>query len=130
MKIRMIGLALLFVTATIATSFAAPSHQADAATCTKYVYRQSGTGTCVKYIQKLVNYHNRSPRYSSYKLSIDGSFGPKTKAAVLNVQKMYQIKRDGIVGPQTWRIICSPQIGPGIPSKFPLKEPRAGDCNI
>jgi len=33
---------------------------------------------------------------------VDGSFGPKTRAAVLSCQHAHGLKQDGIVGPYTW----------------------------
>lgn len=36
-------------------------------------------------------------------VSVDGDFGPTTKAAVLAFQKSKGMYADGIVGPQTWR---------------------------
>lgn len=37
------------------------------------------------------------------KLAIDGIFGPGTQSAVRAFQKKYDLKVDGIVGPQTWK---------------------------
>lgn len=37
----------------------------------------------------------------------DGIFGKDTKEAVIRVQKFYNLKQDGIVGPQTWSVIKS-----------------------
>jgi peptidoglycan hydrolase-like protein with peptidoglycan-binding domain len=34
--------------------------------------------------------------------SVDGKFGPKTEAAVIDFQVSNGIKVDGIVGPETW----------------------------
>ncbi len=39
-------------------------------------------------------------------LTLDGKFGPKTKAAVILFQKKYGLKPDGIVGPKTKAIIA------------------------
>jgi lysozyme len=35
----------------------------------------------------------------------DGSFGKRTKAAVITLQKSYQLNADGIVGPRTWMVL-------------------------
>lgn len=35
----------------------------------------------------------------------DGIFGAKTKAAVIALQKDYNLKQDGVIGPATWAII-------------------------
>lgn len=40
---------------------------------------------------------------------LDGVFGPKTREAVIAFQKVNNLKRDGIVGPQTWRALEKPQ---------------------
>jgi len=37
----------------------------------------------------------------------DGIFGKDTKEAVIRVQKDYNLKQDGIIGPQTWTVIKS-----------------------
>ncbi|MBE5786502.1 MAG: peptidoglycan-binding protein [Clostridiales bacterium] len=41
----------------------------------------------------------------------DGIFGPKTKAAVIALQKDYGLKQDGVVGPQTWAIVKTLNVG-------------------
>ena len=37
----------------------------------------------------------------------DGVFGIKTKAAVMKLQKDYNLKQDGIIGPSTWAVIST-----------------------
>ena len=101
-----------------------------AATCKAYTWRAGQSGTCVKYIQQLVNWQNRYNSYSAGPVVVDGSFGPKTKAAVIADQKQFGLTADGVVGPKTWNVICSPQMGPGIPPTFPLAAARAAGCNI
>ena len=46
-------------------------------------------------------------------LSIDGVFGKNTKSAVINFQKYYGLKADGIVGCSTWKKIASIAVGMG-----------------
>jgi len=36
---------------------------------------------------------------------VNGRFGPKTEAAVRTLQKQAGIQVDGVVGPQTWRVV-------------------------
>ena len=56
------------------------------------------TGDQVKAIQELLN-------AAGYKLDVDGSFGPKTQAAVTEFQKKSGIKVDGTVGAQTLSVL-------------------------
>jgi hypothetical protein len=46
-------------------------------------------------------------------LSIDGIFGNNTKSAVINFQKYYGLKADGIVGCNTWKKLTNIAIGMG-----------------
>lgn len=41
----------------------------------------------------------------NHPLTADGQFGPKTQAAVEDVQKFFDVTVDGIVGPTTWSIL-------------------------
>ena len=61
-------------------------------------YRQVGfgsTGSAVSKLQPILNEHG-------YGLAVDGIFGEKTRAAVRDYQKRYNLKLDGIAGPETW----------------------------
>ena len=61
-------------------------------------YRQVGfgsTGSTVSKLQTILNQHG-------YGLAVDGIFGEKTRAAVRDYQKRYNLKLDGIAGPETW----------------------------
>ncbi len=117
------------LTAALATGLlagglaAATAPNADAATCYQSMWRMGSSGTCVKYIQQLVNYFQRGPV-----LTVDGAFGPKTDGAVRATQQIFGAKVDGIVGPQTWLIICAPQAGPGPIPGFPYSTAKAAGC--
>jgi hypothetical protein len=56
---------------------------------------KGATGETVKILQTALNKHN-------YKLTVDGSFGPATDAAVRSFQKVQGLAVDGCVGPKTW----------------------------
>ena len=61
-------------------------------------YRQVGfgsTGSAVSKLQTILNEHG-------YGLAVDGIFGEKNRAAVRDYQKRYNLKLDGIAGPETW----------------------------
>lgn len=59
--------------------------------------QQGSTGNGVKRLQRLFVMMKTAPQEA-----IDGSFGPKTKAAVIDFQKSVALPADGIVGPNTW----------------------------
>lgn len=53
----------------------------------------------VKYLQGVMKLKASQP------ITIDGDFGPKTEAAVKNVQSFFHLVADGLVGPKTWALI-------------------------
>ena len=53
------------------------------------------TGSRVKVIQYLLNYRG-------YNLVVDGTYGPATRAAVVEFQASHFLAADGITGPATW----------------------------
>jgi peptidoglycan hydrolase-like protein with peptidoglycan-binding domain len=57
--------------------------------------QQGSVGENVRTVQYLLNAHGSS-------LSVDGDFGPLTKAQVEQFQGNHGLSVDGIVGPQTW----------------------------
>jgi hypothetical protein len=66
---------------------------------------QGATGTVVKVIQYLLGAHGRA-------VTVDGIFGPSTKAAVQAFQRSVGLPADGQVGPQTWpKLIITVQRG-------------------
>lgn len=64
------------------------------------IEKRGSSGRCVRVIQEMLNLTNGAG------LSIDGSFGPRTEAAVRAFQAKTGIKQDGQVGPQTWGRLC------------------------
>ncbi|GAA1519394.1 peptidoglycan hydrolase-like protein with peptidoglycan-binding domain [Agromyces terreus] len=115
---------------TVGGTTAAP---AEAATkCVNYNYGYGGYATCVGTIQRLLNYHKISTKINTKysPLAIDNSFGTKTRAGVIAFQARYGLVADGIVGPKTWSILCSPQKGPGPVPGYPYTQANAGGCNI
>ena len=86
--------------------------------CVNNVFRQGSQSACVGYIQAMLNYDDYEH------LSVDNSFGPLTRAAVVSRQNIWRdnfqpsMQIDGVVGPQTWHAICVPQKGPATSSFF------------
>jgi hypothetical protein len=47
-------------------------------------------------------------RVAGHQVSVDGSFGPATKAAVQAFQTAHALAADGAVGPATWPVLLTP----------------------
>lgn len=56
----------------------------------------------------------------------DGIFGQKTKAAVIALQKDYNLKRDGIIGAQTWAVIKTLNVSNAEPDVVDPSQPSVG----
>ncbi len=70
-------------------------------------------GDLVADLQRTLN-----ARDSQSRLSIDGEFGPATKAAVERFQQEHDLDVTGIVGPETWK-----SLGPIVTSDAPVPDP-------
>lgn len=68
--------------------------------------RQGSTGAGVWRLQFTLNYCYS--QVTGTWLSLDGEFGPRTKAALVKVQEHHGISNDGQYGPQTARTINHP----------------------
>lgn len=69
-----------------------PASQTFADTHKLWTGQTHNCPTAIKWLQGLLN-----TRFAA-KLTVDGKFGPKTKAAVIAVQKKFGLTQDGIVG--------------------------------
>jgi len=84
--------------------------RSKASGCTSYTYREGRmNNNCVKQIQIMTNYFNfpGTADKSYTPIAEDGDFGPKTKEAVKKFQANYNLTADGVVGPNTWKGLCT-----------------------
>jgi peptidoglycan hydrolase-like protein with peptidoglycan-binding domain len=66
--------------------------------------RQGSTGENVRVLQTYIN--RLADRNSSVpRVTVDGIFGPATRAAVIAAQRALGLAADGIVGPITWNAV-------------------------
>ena len=77
------------------------------------VLRSGARGSSVKTLQTLL-------RSKGYSVAVDGSFGPKTLAAVKAFQRASGLSVDGVAGPKTWAALRA-----GAPSPSPAPAPAA-----
>ena len=74
------------------------------------VLREGDSGTGVLslqyYLSFLAAYYNTIPA-----VSIDGTFGPATRAAVVDLQSTFGLLPDGVVGPETWETMYRAYLG-------------------
>lgn len=82
------------------------------------VLREGDSGTNVANLQYFLAYV--SLFYDTVpSVAIDGSFGPATRAAVVDLQNTFGLTADGIVGPVTWKALYDAYLG--IVSTIPLQ---------
>lgn len=82
------------------------------------VLREGDSGVGVANLQYYLNY--LSGFYESVPpVTIDGSFGPSTRAAVIDLQNTFGLVADGIVGPLTWKALYDAYLG--IVSTVPIE---------
>lgn len=110
---------------------AAPPHRGRKPTARLGGNRELGTdrfpllkigsrGSEVQRLQRLLNLH-----LDDKQLKVDGVFGPKTRAAVIEFQKDERLKPDGLVGRDTWfSLISAGTQDASWKAKPPVKETR------
>lgn len=82
------------------------------------VLREGDNGNPVANLQYYLNY--LSGFYETVPpVNIDGSFGPATRAAVIDLQNTFGLVADGIVGPLTWQALYDAYLG--IISTIPIE---------
>ncbi len=87
-------------------SFAATPH------CINSTFRQGSSGACVSDIQYMLNGANYYYHFAGnppIMLKVDGKYGSSTALIVGAFQAAHKniLKVDGIVGSQTWPVLCS-----------------------
>jgi len=82
------------------------------------ILRRGMTGPSIRQVQERLNELGANPR-----LTADGTFGPMTEAAVAAFQRANGLAADGVVGPNTWNTLFSPQAPPQPPPQPPSVWP-------
>ncbi|MDO4712532.1 MAG: peptidoglycan-binding domain-containing protein [Candidatus Saccharibacteria bacterium] len=137
--IMLAGLAAVSLGAAVVLFNPAPAEAANW-NCTNHLYRRGSRGGCVWALQKFYNYQRQAEarangRYIGPAIAEDGVFGPATARAIHSFQRSKGLAADGIVGNQTWRVLCKPPIGAGEPGAlyvlrgdFSLELGRKAGC--
>ncbi len=99
--------AALAVPLQAAPAFAAPT-AVRAATAASPTLRVGSHGSAVVTLQRLL------------RVSADGAFGPRTRAAVIAFQRSRHLGADGVVGPRTWAALRS-----GAPARSTARVSRS-----
>ncbi|MGH1563101.1 peptidoglycan-binding domain-containing protein [Mumia sp. DW29H23] len=63
--------------------------------------QQGYVGAAVRTLQNSIAWCYRGYNETVLKITVDGNFGPKTKAALKRVQQIEGVTADGVYGPQT-----------------------------
>jgi hypothetical protein len=94
--------------ADLATGIRGATHHATAGTpmgdvlqlvadCSTHTLERGDRGPCVGVLQRVLGIKFNHP------MAADNAFGPRTEAAVRDVQKWFHLEVDGVVGPRTWK---------------------------
>lgn len=96
-----------------------------------YLLKEGSTGENVKLIQSALSYLSQFyPQIPN--INVDGKFGPLTRSAVIQFQKLFNLSADGIVGPATWNKLkeqVSVDLAKGL-LQFPEYEGNYENSNV
>lgn len=67
------------------------------------VVQKGSTGAAVRHLQEQLNFHFGARK----QIAVDGIFGARTEQAVKIIQYRYFLMQDGIVGTNTWKVLCN-----------------------
>src|SRR5207245_1522733 len=95
LAIALMALSLLVVGYAVSVQKAHADGVSDLAACPTLSVGSSAH-SCVMILQAALNSNGASPA-----LTVDGSFGPMTKAAVMTYQTAHSLLADGVVGAHT-----------------------------
>ncbi|WP_186525961.1 glycoside hydrolase family 3 N-terminal domain-containing protein [Leekyejoonella antrihumi] len=127
-----LGTALAIATVGMSLG-AAPASQAASVSCSsstalskRPVLRYGDTGSCVAELQRRLVSHGQH-------ITVDGSFGPGTLAAVKAYQRAHHLQVDGVVGPLTWKSLLGTSSPPPPPASICPSHPvtfygQSGSC--
>ncbi|MFI8504863.1 peptidoglycan-binding protein [Streptomyces sp. NPDC085524] len=79
--------------------------------------QEGARGENVKDLQRQLN-------KNGHRLDVDGIFGPRTKAAVQDLQRTHHLPVDGIAGPQTWAALKDAKNRPAPAQESPRPASR------
>lgn len=103
----------------VAGVMSAPAAHAQSSSRCNYTNSQPtlslySTGIAVKQVQCELNnsLYDADPTTSALNLVVDGSFGSKTRASVLKLQRCARLQEDAIVGARTWAVLNSWTVSP------------------
>lgn len=65
----------------------------------KPAIRNGSTGVLTRYLQDVIK------QRAGGDIKVDGDFGPHTEKRVKDLQRVFGLKADGIVGPKTWKAV-------------------------
>ncbi len=76
-----------------------PSQFGDWPARKKGLIKRGNRGDLVKYLQQVIKVK------AGGNITVDGDFGSRTESRVKDVQRVFSLTQDGVVGPKTWGVV-------------------------